>query len=350
MASVSHETVKSVQQAVMTYAIAENALLSGFSALNAMHVPDARGNLPFLKVIALYAPLGVKVDDFVLKLNEHVSAEAFFQPGETFVSRPPFRSAFFSLAIHTTDWTKQARDVVTVAPFPALPFLPEGFELEAYTWALRVSVGSQKWSVRALLPSVFRQVLQYSNSGRVLAAFDANAAEGVLLLPPTDKEAAVAASWIAQAGPDTTPAAAFAPTSILRRTVTNAVDAETVGSAAPDAVIFPTAADMDSIDAPSDLPAALRVLSLDAWSAVEKLCAALIAYPTLPRLALTTPDVNLAALSELHVAAYVAHNAHAHIPGARPLDAYLYASNTLPHGRYGMWALLNVLFAVPTKA
>ena len=388
--AVSNETVKTVQQSIMRHAIASDAVLGGFSALNAMHVPDARGNLPYIKVIALHAPYGVAPEAFVKELLSHGITEAFFQSGEKLVAKPPQRSAFWTLRVVPGKSEEQARDVATIAPFPSLPFLPEDVTLEDITWTLRVSVGGLKWTPRALLPSVFRQVLQNSNSGRVLAALDTFDAEGQLLQPPEVQETAIQARWIEYDDNEAAPAAPLVPTTILRRQIPGvsndayadaylsssssvtgpppAAAAGSSGSITFPPIVFPTAADTASAGvvatggtvsaAPPALKAAidtdtlysgLQAAAMQGWNAVEKLATLLIAYPTFPRIQFTTPDINVVALNELQAAA---HTAYSSAPNdatkLRPLEAYMFAATTTPHGRYGWWAFLNVLFALPT--
>ena len=350
-AVISSETVRAVQKVLINEAIGADALLGGFSAVNAMHVPGARGNLPFLKVIALHAPRGAVLEQFVRELVTRANSVDFIESGEKVIAKPPVRSAYWCLRIVSSRSDVPLREVATVAPFPDLPFLPADIALDEITWNLQVQVGGETWNPRALLPSVFRQVLIASNSSHVFDTFNAFESEGVLLPFPTEKEDALAPKWIEvePEAPATTAAiSTTAPRVILRRVLNR----DAVPDASAGAVVFPTAASTpaSAFAPPVDTEAfyaSLRGVSSMAWTAAEKLAELLIEYPTLPRIQFTAPEINITALAELHAAAHASHTAHLHVPGSRAIDAYLYASNALPHGRYGMWALLNVLFAIP---
>ena len=345
--SISFDTIKAVQQSIMSTALDTEAVLGGFSAVNAMHVPGTRGTLPYIKVIALHAPRDVEdVDAYAKGIADTVNAAVFFQPGEKCVVKSPFKGGFWCVRIISSKADVRLVEVATIAPFPALPFLPLDISLDEVTWNLEVMAGGRKWAPRVLLPSVFHAVLQASNSTHVLATFDGFLADGLLLEPPADKETALESKWIEDDAPPV--AAPAIPRTILRRA------ASTGDASTSDAVVFPTAATLTSppdLDAAPGVPdieafhAGLREASATAWTAAAQLAETLIVFPKLPRIQVTTPDINVLALAELHAAAHAAHTTH--FPTGPALDAYTYASNMLPHGRYAFWALLNLLFAIP---
>jgi hypothetical protein len=283
----------------MDYAMHQEAVLTAYNAINSLRQDTPAA----VRSLALYAPRGVKRDDFVVGLMDAVRdaglegaeiyAKIAYTSGVTFVSLAERDGPATYVLVTVTDFP------VFVAP-PVAPTTP----LEDITWSLPVLCSGKTWYPRFLLPELQRvafagAVKLHAILGKTIA--DREAAGWDMPTEKTEK-------WFAKV-PSTAAAGSPPPA------YTNAVDME--------------------------------CLCDDAWDGLAAFAAWLIQQEFLPLDRVQLPfgfDTN--SLAYLHAFARQRHHC---CPAETPLSAYIYASMASPMHRVGFTVLLILPFFLGTN-
>jgi len=326
-----------VNDAIIQAVVAQDCLLTGFSAVQAL-----RGSEQRMYKFATTCPRGSTKEAFadalVDTLNDIFCDDNVGMMAETSTySGAPFVSVNVQLGAFESG---EQVTVATISAFPQFPKIPETTPLDTFTWKLNVLVGRTEWCPRQLIPSLLVQYITKVGAFRVLEGLNDALAERELYglgSPPKEQTDAVEKL---QSGQVEKPAAAAAAAALPVPAASESVAVPPV----PAAVVFPSAAS-EALHAVLEAPkpatdnnfgydAIVSHLSRASWAVFLPFLNWLIQLPTLPlQLQVALPyEINLPSVVALH---FQARTLYLSTPEMDGLHAYRAASGVSQETRFG---------------